>query len=277
MVSRGGRSGGISGGDGRSSPDSSMELRYELRTVTRIYEDLAGWYPLLTHPSDYEEEAKWYADLLRHHALREVVEVLELGCGIGANASHMKAWFQMFLSDRSPAMLKECAHFNPELPRYEGDLRSLRLDRRFDAVFVHDAASYLLTEEDLSALAETVEVHLRPGGVALICPDDLQENFRPETSSGGHDGTDGRSLRYVEWSRPGDAPNEVLTDFALLLKDADGTVSVAHDRHRTGRLPGHEWRRALASVGLEVEQRALEHSEVESGRQHLFVAVRPMC
>ncbi|MEL6188827.1 MAG: class I SAM-dependent methyltransferase, partial [Myxococcota bacterium] len=241
--------------------------------VSKIYEELAPWYSLLTSPEDYAEEARWYADLLRGHAAREVREVLELGCGSGANASHMKAWFQMVVSDLSPAMLRECSRINPDLEQHVGDLRSLRLDRRFDAVFVHDAASYLLRPDEVTAAVETAKVHLRPGGVVLFCPDDLAENFAPGTESGGHDAADGRGLRYLEWSRAGERDEEVVTDYALLLREADGSVRVAYDRHLTGRLSGTVWTSALTEAGFEVRKVPLQHSEVDEGRHHAFVGV----
>ena len=61
--------------------------------MARIYAELADWYTLLTAPHDYEEEAAWYVARLREHVRRELRTVLELGCGAGANASHMKAHF----------------------------------------------------------------------------------------------------------------------------------------------------------------------------------------
>src|SRR6185437_11463347 len=60
-----------------------------------------------------------------------------------------------------------------------GDMRSLRLDRRFDAVFVHDAIDYLINLDDLRAAMATAYMHLHPGGVALLCPSRLRESFAP--------------------------------------------------------------------------------------------------
>src|SRR3972149_1508073 len=59
--------------------------------------------------------------------------VLELGSGGGNNASHMKAHFKLTLVDRSPAMLAVSRALNPECEHLEGDMRTLRLGRGFDA------------------------------------------------------------------------------------------------------------------------------------------------
>ena len=242
----------------------------------KLYGEFAPWYTLLTTPGDYEEEAAWYEQRLRAHAQRELRTVLELGCGAGANASFMKKSFEMVLVDLSAQMLSECRKLNPELELHEGDMRSVRLGRRFDAVFVHDAVSYLLDESDAKALAQTIAEHLDPGGVALICPDDLAENFSPGTDSGGSDGPDGRGLRYLAWSRPGEREHTVETDYAMMLRDTDGSVRVIHDRHVTGRLSRELWCEALRGAGLEPEVIELEHSDVEPGSHHVLIAVRPV-
>ena len=75
--------------------------------------------------------------------------MLELGSGGGNNASHLKRRFQLTLVDRSPEMLAVSRRLNPECEHVEGDMRTVRLGRTFDAVFVHDAIAYITTEDDL--------------------------------------------------------------------------------------------------------------------------------
>jgi hypothetical protein len=45
--------------------------------------------------------------------------------------------------------LPKRAAADPECEHLQGDMRELRIDRTFDAVFVHDAIAYMTTEEDL--------------------------------------------------------------------------------------------------------------------------------
>ena len=103
----------------------------------------------------------------------------------------MKAHFRPTLVDASPGMLAVSRALNPECEHLEGDMRTVRLGRTFDRVFVHDAITYMTTEADLRAVLETAYVHCRPGGAALFAPDHLKENFAPSTDCGGHD-ADGR-------------------------------------------------------------------------------------
>jgi SAM-dependent methyltransferase len=239
----------------------------------RIYGDLAvDWYHLLTAPADYEEEAAFYSKLLREAADGEVRAVLELGSGGGNNALFMKANFELTLTDLSEDMLALSRTINPDLEHLQGDMRTLRLSRTFDAVFVHDAVCYMTTEEDLRAAIETAAAHCRPAGGVVFAPDYVQETFRESNDTGGHDAPDGRGLRYIEWSRdpePGDT--EYTTDFAILLKEADGSVIVVHDRHTDGLFPRATWLRLLDEAGFDAYETPLVHSEVEPGRHPVFV------
>jgi trans-aconitate methyltransferase len=74
-----------------------------------------------------------------------VREVLELGSGGGNNASHMKRAFAMILVEPSDGMREISRRLNPECEHRSGDMRTVRLDRTFDAVFVHDAIMYMTT------------------------------------------------------------------------------------------------------------------------------------
>ena len=152
---------------------------------------------------------------------RPLETLLELGSGGGNNASHLKARFRMTLTDRSPAMLDVSRRLNPECEHVEGDMRTLRLDRRFDAVFVHDAvALHDQRRRRARGRSRRPRVHCEPGGAALFAPDHLRETFQPSTDHGGHD--DGvRGLRYLEWTWDPDPSDTTYTvDYAYLLRDA---------------------------------------------------------
>lgn len=246
-------------------------------TAPRLYGDLASWWPLLSRPEDYAEEAGLYIRVIKELAERPVTDVLELGSGGGNNASHMKAHFDLTLVDLSAGMLEVSEALNPECEHVHGDMRDVRVGRDFDAVFVHDAVMYMTVEDDLRAAIETAAAHLRPGGVAVFVPDETTETFEPTTDHGGHDGPDGRALRYLEWCHPPE-PGETSyrLSFAYLLREADGTVSVAHDEHRFGLFSRTTWIALLEGAGLRVT--TLRHDYGGSsgvGRREMFAGVRP--
>ncbi|HAT17595.1 MAG TPA: class I SAM-dependent methyltransferase, partial [Gemmatimonadetes bacterium] len=114
----------------------------------RMYGDLAPWWPLISPPERYAEEAAFTTHVIQSAAI-PVGEVLELGSGGGHSASHLKANFDMTLVDLSRDMLELSKRLNPECRHEQGDMRTVRLGCSFDAVFVHDAIEYMVTESDL--------------------------------------------------------------------------------------------------------------------------------
>jgi trans-aconitate methyltransferase len=235
----------------------------------RLYSQLASWFHILTAPPDYAEEAEFARGLLAESANTPNASVLELGCGGGNNASHLKAHFKLTLTDLSTDMLDQSRKINPECEHLVGDMRSIRLGRQFDAVFVHDAVCHLITREDLTACLKTAFAHCKPGGVALFMPDAVREGFQSAVHHGGHDG-DGRSIRYLEWAYDSDPSDNTYTvDFAIMLREGNGPVRVEHDTLRMGLFSRQEWLDWLREVGF--DPRSIEDPY---GRE-VFVGRRP--
>jgi SAM-dependent methyltransferase len=238
----------------------------------RLYHDIADWWPVISPPSEYAEEAALYVETIRASARRPVREVLELGSGGGNNASHMKHAFAMTLVEPADGMRELSRELNPECKHLPGDMRSVRLGRTFDAVFVHDAVMYMTTEDDLRAALQTVAEHLAPGGVALVAPDATRETFFEATDHGGGDDGGGRRARYLEWTLPPEPGETTYTvHYAFLLYEPDGNVRVAHDVHLEGLFSRATWLRLFDEVGLvaTLVPRTIEGEEYDS-----FVAIR---
>lgn len=239
----------------------------------RLYGELAPWFHLLTRPEDYAEEAKRYRGLILE-ACPDATTLLELGAGGGNNASHLKQHFDCTLSDVSPQMLAASRGLNPDCDHVLGDMRTMRLGRTFDAVFAHDALAYLTTAEELAAAIGTAYAHTRSGGVALFVPDFTRETFTGDSvETGGHDGGDGRSLRYLQWTHdpdPEDTTYEV--EYAVLVREPGKDVRAVHDHHLEGLFPAHVWLTLLEQAGFRV---TVDRSDDPETPQQAFVASRP--
>jgi SAM-dependent methyltransferase len=258
-----------------AAPELSEDDRMtESPAAERMYGDLAEWWPLISPPQEYAEEAAYAAALLSSATI-PVHEVLELGSGGGNNALHMKGRFALTLVDLSAGMLEVSRRLNPECAHHQGDMRTVRLGRVFDAVFVHDAVDYMTTEADLRQAIETAFVHCRPGGIAVFVPDHTAEIFEADSDHGGTDDADGRGARYLAWSwDPDPSDTSIRTEYAFLLRDADGTVRVAHETHRTGLFRRERWLRLLADAGFESGSVTEITTEDRTPRE-LFIGRRP--
>jgi hypothetical protein len=241
----------------------------------KLYAELSSWWQVLSAPAEYEEEAAFYGKCLLEAGTGPARTLLELGSGGGNNASHLKAHFEMVLVDPAEGMLAHSRVLNPECEHVQGDMRTVRLGRTFDRVFIHDAIVYMTTEADLRAAIETAFIHCRPGGAALFAPDHVRELFAPSTDCGGND--DGkRGLRYLEWTWDPDPTDTTYTvDYAYMLREENGEIRVVHDRHIEGLFSRADWLRILEDVGFQARNVTFDHSELEPGTYELFVGVKP--
>ncbi|MGI9540242.1 MAG: class I SAM-dependent methyltransferase [Miltoncostaeaceae bacterium] len=216
----------------------------------RFYGELASVFHRITPPEDYVDDAERVVRVVDAVATGPAATLLELGSGWGNNAFHLKRRFDCTLVDISDDMLDVSRSLNPECEHLVGDMRSVRLDREFDVVFVHDAIDYMRTQADLAAAIGTVAAHLRPGGVAVLTPDFTAESFRPGTLAEAKDHDDIK-VRYLEWTHaPAPGSSEVEVDMVLVARDGEGRTRVEHDRHTVGVFPEATWTRLLEGAGL---------------------------
>lgn len=216
-----------------------------------LYTDLAAWWPLISAPADYAAEAGFFKEVLVEFSSKPPQTVLELGCGGGNNASFLKHSFHMTLVDLSAQMLAVSQKLNPECEHIQGDMRTLALGRLFDAVFVHDAVTYMTSLRELRNAVLTAYEHCRVEGVALFVPDFTRETFKPSTEHGGHDAKK-KGARYLSWTYDPDPEDSTyVSEYAYLLRDKHGVVQCAYDRHVLGLFSQQEWLTVLSDVGFD--------------------------
>ncbi|HEY0243837.1 MAG TPA: class I SAM-dependent methyltransferase [Gemmatimonadaceae bacterium] len=142
-----------------------------------VFAGYSRYYDLLYRDKDYAGEAKYVAELIRHHA-SQARTVMEIGCGTGAHAVELaQLGFDVAGVDMSEGMLEAAdarrASLAPDIAAKmefaRGDARTVRLGRKFDAVIsLFHVMSYQTTNADLAAVFTTAREHLEPGGVFVF-------------------------------------------------------------------------------------------------------------
>ena len=223
----------------------------------RMYNDLAYLWPITSPSEDYAEEAGYWRRAIRETLDEGRHHVLELGVGGGHNLSHLTADFQATAVDVSPRMLEISRTLNPDVEHHLGDMRTVRLGRTFDAVLIHDAVSYMLTEDDLRATFATARAHLRVGGLLLTTPDLVRDTFQ-----------DGKVLSWP--GQPSDDPGVPQVDLEEHLRDPDptdptieslfvytivenGVRRVEEDVHVSGLFPIATWLALMEEAGFNAD------------------------
>ena len=220
----------------------------------RLYGDLAWTWPIIRPPEDYVGEAQEIVRLLRTHARGEPQTLLHLGCGGGHLDATLKRSLAVTGVDVSLSMLALAQRLNPEVDYVEGDMRTVRIGRTFDAVLIADSIDYMRTEEELLAAFRTGWEHLRPGGVLVTYAEHTLERFRQdETVTSTHEAKDVR-ITFIEHRHDPD-PTDTTFDitFVWLISRAGG-LKVESDRHVAGLFSMDAWRRCLSKAGFKVTE-----------------------
>lgn len=132
------------------------------------YNDLAWTEDWVADPTEYEDEVMVYVDLIRRTAAEPPSTLLHLGSGAGGHDSIFKRHFAVTGVDLSLGMLNKARVTHPDIEYLEGDMRTLRMNRQFDAVAIPDSIDYMATLDDLRQAIQTAVAHLKTGGVLLV-------------------------------------------------------------------------------------------------------------
>jgi SAM-dependent methyltransferase len=218
----------------------------------RLYRDLAWLWPIMDPPEDYALEASFWRQALRERLGPGRHHVLELGVGGGHNLSHLTKDFKATAVDISEPMLANARKLNPDVEFFQGDMRSVRLGRKFKAVLIHDAIAYIRTERDLKRVFATTRAHLNPGGILICSPDWYRETFKGTYVD--HrilPGPNGVELTYLEHvTDPDPLDTTIETRFFYIIKQ-DGKTRMEHDLHITGLFPLQTWLGLMEEAGLD--------------------------
>jgi SAM-dependent methyltransferase len=149
----------------------------------RLYGDLAWIWPIISPVEDYIEETELFSKLIREHSKIEVKTLLHLGCGGVYNDYTFKKDFKVTSVDISEDMLNLAKKLNPEVNYKYGDMRTIRLEERFDAVMALDSINYIKTVEDLQRTFITIYEHLKPGGVFLTFVEQIAGQFKQNNTT----------------------------------------------------------------------------------------------
>ena len=226
-----------------------------------VFAGYSRYYDLLYRDKDYAGEARYVADLIRRHA-PPAREILEIGCGTGA---HAVEWARMGFSvrgvDRSEGMLEAAENRRSALASEiagrlsfdEGDARTVRLGKRYDAVTsLFHVMSYQTTNVDIAAAFRTAREHLAPGGLFIFdCwygpavlrqwPSVTRKNLEDDTTS------------VERTAEPVVHVNQNVVDVTYTIAVADritGQSETLHETHRMRYLFTPEIELALATAGM---------------------------
>ena len=133
--------------------------------------DYSRCYNLLYRDKNYASEAEYVHRLIQTYA-PNAKSMLELGCGTGRYSEKFESMgYEVTGVDVSEEMLMEARKTaSPTCKFVLGDIRSIRLDKKFDVVTaLFHVMSYQVTNQDVADTLSTIKEHLKIRG--LVCFD----------------------------------------------------------------------------------------------------------
>lgn len=227
-----------------------------------VFQKYAAYYNLLYRDKDYSAEAAYVHSLIQQHC-PGARSVLNLGCGTGNHDFELANFgYGVTGVDLSGEMLAaaqarlDSMPFTPHLPRFiQGDVRTVRLEKAFDAVIsLFHVMSYQASNDDLRAAFATVNEHLAPGGCFLFdCwygPGVLRDLPAVRVKR-----MEDERIEFVRIAEPVMHPNDNLVDVAyqaIITDKLTGNVEKLSELHRMRYLFVPEVQLLLQGAGLRI-------------------------
>ncbi|RPI35990.1 MAG: class I SAM-dependent methyltransferase [Nitrospiraceae bacterium] len=241
-----------------------------------VFGSYSRYYNLLYRDKDYAGEAEHVHSLIQSH-FPGAKTVLDLGCGTGRHDLLLAGkGYSMTGVDISEEML---AVANSQLSSlssqplslnfFQGDIRTVRLDKTFDVVVsLFHVMSYQITNKDLTDAFATASAHLAPGGIFIFdCwygPAVLTD--RPSVRVKR---LEDEQIIVTRIAEPVMHPNENVVDvnYHVFVRDkASGEVAELKETHRMRYLFRPEIEVLLRETGMSI----ISASEWMSGRKPGF-------
>jgi len=226
-----------------------------MNDTCRLYTDLAWLWPMWGDATtEYAHYCDHVAGLVRQYTQHAATTLLNIGCGGGKNVLTLKREFNVTGLDLSPIMLAQAQALNPDCTFVQGDMRTFRLGRTFEAVLMDDAISHMNCRADFVAAMRTAHVHLSPGGVLIVTPDVTRETFQQNKTTVTHAARDGLDVVFVENVHDPDPTDESYETTILYLIRDHGPLRIETDHWTMGLFSLDTWRAVLRETGFEIHE-----------------------
>lgn len=160
-------------------------------------------------------------------------------------------------------MLAQAKQLNPDCAFVEGDVRTFRLGRAFDAVLMDDAISHMNCRAGFVAAFRSAHAHLNPGGVLVATPDVTIETFQQNKTTVTPATRDGLDVVFVEnLFDPDPTDTQYETTILYLIRD-HGRLRIETEHWTMGIFSLDTWRQVLLGLGFEVHEDRYNAGEEE--------------
>ena len=193
----------------------------------------------------------FYINLINKNAIEKPKTLLHFGSGAGGHDTIFKKYFSVTGVDLSLGILEKAIKLHPDIEYMEGDMRTVRLNKEYDAVAIPDSIDYMVSEKDLQQAIETAYIHLKTDGVLLIVakPEEVFQNNN-FVYTGEKNGIH-ITLLENNYINPF-VPNTYEATLMYLIREKN-ELRIQSERHILGLFPEKTWEKIFIKTGFTME------------------------
>jgi ubiquinone/menaquinone biosynthesis C-methylase UbiE len=235
----------------------------------KAYNELAWTVNILACPESCEKEAMTYVNAIKRFIPLPSPTMLHLGCGAGAHDFHFKKYFQVTGVDLSQGMLDLAKKANEDVTYVLGDMRTIHLNQKFDAVVIPDSIAYMITLVDLKQALLNAARHLKTDGVLFVVSH-IKEDFRENNFAYSGVKDDIYITLFENNHIVSDSTYEAI--MVYLIRQY-GKTNIYHETHTLGLFSYEQWLSIFKECQLKVDEINIDHLYddylLEEGRYRL--------
>ena len=175
--------------------------------------------------------------------------MLDIACGTGRHLSFLRDSFTVEGVDIEPTMIAVAATRLAGVPLAIGDMTNIDLGRRFDVVTcLFSSIGYVATVDRLDVAVGAMARHLNPGGVLVIEPWILPDDWRDPGSNRCEyiDGDDATLARVISSLRAG----HITTLQIHYVHASAGRIHTEDETHTLGLFSREQYLAACRKSGV---------------------------
>lgn len=242
-----------------------------MKQEQRLYRDLAWVWPIISPPEDYVLECEHLLRILHASCGGTCYQALHFGCGGGHHDYTLAKEIALTGVDLNPAMIEHARRLNPGVDYHVGDMRTVSMNRLYDAVLLLDGNPYLTSLDDLQQTFQVAWNHLRPGGIILTVVEWIREEFiqnQTLLSSRTQGTTDITMIENLYDPDPDDTTMECT--FVYLIRQ-QGELTTETDRHTLGLFRTDQWLQQMELAGFDID--VIDSSQLSGDLYNLLIPI----
>ncbi len=142
--------------------------------LKRNFQKYAYYYDILYRSKPYKKECDFVEKIFKKYSRRKINSIFDLGCGTGSHDLILaKRGYSVAGVDLSPDLIKiakrKAKKNKLKINFKEGDLRTVKLNKKFDAVILlFNVINFQTTNQDIIFAFKTISKHLKRGGLCIF-------------------------------------------------------------------------------------------------------------